>query len=686
MKPVPSVLTLLVVLLAAAIDPLCGYPVAAQDTKPGGIPPSHHITAASSNADEAYAAGLRYLHQRRYADALVAFQRSTKADPNCAMAFLGASRALHYLGRPPEALASLVSAEALKSKVEDRETRFIEAWGHALRSLDQPDAEKKKALEQARRSLTNAIILYAFDPEIWILRAEIETNRLRAIPFYWAALRLSPGHPGRKFWDLASPPCPEVKPGPSAVVGPVQPTPRLFDGLGILSHEVTTRSSQAQAYYEQGLRCFHSYVTPAALQSFQHAANLDPSMPMAYWGLSLVAPAVGGAITRQAAANRALELSINTTDRERRYAAARVLELAGKDSREACFDALDGAIAAYPDDVELWIWRGKALGGPNGSDIPGDALVYQIAANRLRPDHPSPSHELVHGYEGQNRPILGWQYAEGYERSAPNMPHAHHMMAHLATRLGRWDEAIRCTRLSVQKSREGYPELESGHHIDIMIRALAHQGRFADAHAEPKAYRDGLPWARMLRLKGDITALTTWAEQRRKSKSPDGVYIAALVALDRGDTASALPLIEEVEKRNNEKSGDFYRYAETRGRYLVQTGEVEQGLDLLRKAAAKAVKDTGAHAWGGGSYMLEVWGETALRAARLDEAEEAFLEAMAHEHGCIVGALGLEVVSERRKQTDMARHYSNRAATIWKDADKGCLETQLARLRSLGAP
>src|SRR5205823_9249519 len=122
--------------------------------------------------------------------------------------------------------------------------------------------------------------------------------------------------------------------------------------------------------------------------------------------------------------------------------------------------------------------------------------------------------------------------------------------------------------------------------------------------------------------------------------------------------------------------GEFYRYAEVKGRYLVQRGKPNDGLKLLREAGARAVKDAGLHSWGGGSYMLEVWGETALRAGKLDEAEQAFLEALAHEHGSIVGALGMQVVEEQRGRASMAHHYAARAAQIWKSADPGALDAQ----------
>jgi hypothetical protein len=339
--------------------------------------------------------------------------------------------------------------------------------------------------------------------------------------------------------------------------------------------------------------------------------------------------------------------------------------------------------------VELWVWRGKVWGSYGYGTGTLQGIPYFLAAHRLQPEHPAPNHELVHAYESIDRPALGWPYTWGYRRSAPNMPHANHMQAHLAMRLGRWQEAIDCTRASRRRSLEGYPELDPSHHIDTLVRALAHEGRFREAEAEPRAYREGLPWARLLMLKADCAGLAEWAAQRRAAGAADGYYMGALAALDRGDLSAAQPFVEYVERQwKANPQPNFYRYSEVKGRALAlseQPEQVVEGLKLLREAAARAVKDPGLHAWGGGSYVLEVWGETALRLQRWEEAEEAFHEALAHEHGSILGALGMQVVWEHRNRSDMAEHYAARAAAIWKDADEGALPRQLERLRRLGA-
>lgn len=655
---------------------------------PEKAPSPHPITCSSARVERDYRDGLRDLYQGNLDGALAEFKSAAKRDPECAMAWWGQSRVELKAGRRAEAQAASARAEELAPFADDREQKFIAAWAKWVKAPE--DANGRNAARAAvQRDLDLALCIYPDDPELWVFRGEMAESPVRANPFFITAFRIAPDHPLASGWKPTILPLPALTPTPTSALPPISPEPKLFEGLGQLSHAITTKSKDAQAFYEQGLRCLHSYVTPmrvanSAGRCFQYAANLDPDAAMPYWGLSFCVGS-GDVISPLNAANRALELAQKFgSDKERRFCTARVLELQNK--HEEFKDVMDSAIGAYPEDVELWIWRGTYLAtgrGPSQNQWAAGVAMQQ-AAHRLRPEHPAPNHEMVHGYEALDRPALGWPYTEGYRKSAPNMPHANHMQAHLATRLGRWDEAIDCTRMSRKKSLEGFPELDPSHHIDIMIRALGHQGRFKEAEAEPKAYRNGLPWARLIQLKADPKELDAWATARRENNAPDGFYIGAIAKLDLDDTAAAQPLIQRVEEDFKRNPVNMYRFNEVQGRYLVQTGtDVDGGLKLLREAGAKAVKDSGLHAWGGGSYVLEVWGETALRARRWDEAEEAFLEALAHEHYSIVGALGMQVVWEARGQQDRARHYAERAAAIWKGADPGYAERHLERLRRM---
>ena len=64
----------------------------------------------------------------------------------------------------------------------------------------------------------------------------------------------------------------------------------LMPGLGDLHHRVTTNNPEAQKFFDQGLRLIYAFNHAEAARSFTHAAELDPKLAMAYWG---IAEAVG---------------------------------------------------------------------------------------------------------------------------------------------------------------------------------------------------------------------------------------------------------------------------------------------------------------------------------------------------------------------------------------------------------
>src|ERR1700676_4025360 len=61
----------------------------------------------------------------------------------------------------------------------------------------------------------------------------------------------------------------------------------LDPGLGPLHHSVSTHNPQARAYFEQGLKLVFAFNPGVAIKSFQRAAELDPDLAMAHWGIAL---------------------------------------------------------------------------------------------------------------------------------------------------------------------------------------------------------------------------------------------------------------------------------------------------------------------------------------------------------------------------------------------------------------
>src|ERR1051325_7809558 len=64
-------------------------------------------------------------------------------------------------------------------------------------------------------------------------------------------------------------------------------TVALDTGLGSIDHPVSTKSAEAQKYFDQGLAYLYAFNHQEGINSFKQALKLDPNLAMAYWGIAL---------------------------------------------------------------------------------------------------------------------------------------------------------------------------------------------------------------------------------------------------------------------------------------------------------------------------------------------------------------------------------------------------------------
>jgi len=105
--------------------------------------------------------------------------------------------------------------------------------------------------------------------------------------------------------------------------------PPLWEGLGAVTYKITTSSSAAQSYFDQGLRLAYAFNHGEAQRAFRKAQKLDPTCAMCLWGEALVLgpninlPMQEDAVAPAfAAAQRARELAANASPREQALIAA----------------------------------------------------------------------------------------------------------------------------------------------------------------------------------------------------------------------------------------------------------------------------------------------------------------------------------------------------------------------------
>ena len=292
--------------------------------------------------------------------------------------------------------------------------------------------------------------------------------------------------------------------------GNARPAPRL--SVGANPHPVSTRVAEAQQYFDQGLALCYAFNHDEAIRSFRRAAELDPTLAMAHWGIAL---ALGPNInlpmdstnepTALEAVRKAQSLASGASDKERAYIAAlakRYGEPAGADraARDSAYAlAMDAVRKQYPDDLDAATLCGEAMMDlrpwnywqPDGSAYPGidETMAILEGVTAKNPQHIGANHLLIHLYES-TKPERGLASADRLVGLAPDAGHLVHMPSHIYARLGRQLEsaetnvqAAEVDRKYIEKEKVTgfYPLMYYNHNLHFAAYSFAAIGRYADA-------------------------------------------------------------------------------------------------------------------------------------------------------------------------------------------------------------
>ena len=462
---------------------------------------------------------------------------------------------------------------------------------------------------------------------------------------------------------------------------------KIIPDLCNYRYRVTTASSECQAFVDQSLGYYYSYVWMEAARSAETALRYDSNCAYAWFILHRAIEKWGRGDAAKAL-EKAKELMPKASQREQLIIQAKLQEkgllpgVGPDDRKKKAAASLDELLTLYDDDEEGWFARAQINGGY-------EAAVFYKALLRVNPIHPGASHELVHYFENTRRPALGWPFAEAYIASSPGIPHAFHMQAHLGTRIGKWgkttDWSARAIELQLayHKTMNLKPseDWQFSHHLETLMRSLVHDGRFAQARtikdeAVKNGYK-GTDWQmHFFRLH---LAERDWAEVEkvvadiRKTDKTTASYLSALIALDKGETQRASAEVDVLRQEQQKKKNDRrleQRLWEVQGRTMCQQGSGDAGCKLMQRCVDKMKDDFSAHAWGHGAYFMEQWGIGALECGNASVAEEAFLEALAHDAGSVRGALGMQALCNRLGRVEEATRFGQVAERCWAKADR----------------
>lgn len=287
----------------------------------------------------------------------------------------------------------------------------------------------------------------------------------------------------------------------------------LISGLGDHHHPVSTKNPQAQQFFDQGLALVYAFNHEEAVRSFKRAAELDPELAMAHWGIALaLGPNINMPIDAERmkaayeAIQKALSLAPRADESERNYIAALAKRYSADPKAEVkklevdYKDAMGELMKRYSDDLDaatlyaesimdlrpwqLWTVDGKPAEGTE------EVIATLESVLRRDPDHIGANHYYIHAIEAGPEPERALPSAQRLKALAPAAGHLVHMPAHIDMRTGNYEAAARSNAYAADADRRHfgtfgtqgmYPVMYYSHNLHFLAVAHAMQGRYGDS-------------------------------------------------------------------------------------------------------------------------------------------------------------------------------------------------------------
>ena len=277
--------------------------------------------------------------------------------------------------------------------------------------------------------------------------------------------------------------------------------PQLLDNLGDYHRRISSKSEEARAYFDQGLRLVYAFNHEEAQAAFQEAARIDPSCGICFWGAALtLGPNINlPALPERSEAawqllQKAQALARGASPVERALIAALARRYAHPPPTDPEKQrALDTAYANSMRRVSRWFpsdpdvatlfaesmmdLRPWDLWTPEGKPQPGTEEIVPTLERVLRahPDHPGANHYFIHAVEASPHPEQALASAERLKTLVPGAGHLVHMPSHVYIRTGRYAEGSEANRRAIAADAD---YAASHHDRPIYSMYVAHNFQF----------------------------------------------------------------------------------------------------------------------------------------------------------------------------------------------------------------
>lgn len=491
----------------------------------------------------------------------------------------------------------------------------------------------------------------------------------------------------------------------------------LRTNIGAAHDDAATSSKEAQAFYDQGLAYLHSYVWIEAARSFNQALKHDQNLALAHVGLSYAYIELSKGTEAKAAIAKAQALAAKASEHVRRHVEARALQMAAEETprdtaRLAAYrKALDEAIAAFPNDVELILKRGMAE-SPDPADrgqgsVLGSLPFYERAL-KIVPNHFAATHFIAHAYENNGRMKEAVDAAASYSSQASSVPHARHMHGHELRRVGRVQDAIAEFEAADKLQRAYFtsekiaPELDwhHQHNLDLLAASYQYVGQMKKAETLLKQSFE-LPTSLLVQAvnKREWPAFLVsrnrgeeaYAAAQLLVKHPHPVVQAtghieaghALLAMNRaGDAANASNAALRALKAAPDGQGLAVIALEAmQGEFRLRTAQRDRGRQMMESAAQKWRSLPGPDAWTQALFRIEALARAAREVGDWAFAARLTQTMLEHDPNYAGTRYALGLLAQHDGNKDTARREFDLAVKAWASADKDLPELAVARKR-----
>jgi len=504
----------------------------------------------------------------------------------------------------------------------------------------------------------------------------------------------------------------------------------LDEGLGNIDHPVTTKNADAQRFFNQGLAYLYAFNHAEAINSFRHAAELDPEMAMAYWGVALglgsnynVSADEAQLVEAYENLQKAIALAPKATEKERDYIAAlskRYAKDPKTDRVKLANDyknAMGELVRKYPDDLDAATLYGESmmnlrpwqLWALDGKPAEGTLEILAVLEGVLRrnPKHTGANHYYIHAIEASPHPERGLAAADRLLGLAPNAGHLVHMPSHIYLRTGDNEVAVKSNELAIEADRRYitksgatgvYPLMYYNHNIHMLAASFAGAGNLAGAiraartlEANVKPNVKAMPMLEMFMPYQLITLarfqkwsdVLAYAQPDAELKITNAVWRVArgLAYNETGKTREAeaeLAAMRAVAKTvpadagiGNSPAQGVLKVADEllSGEIAFRNGDRKAGLDALRRAVAAEdlVNYNEPPDW---HLPTREWlGRALMRAGEYVEAEGVFRKEIDRNPKNGRALFGLAEALEKQGKTSSAVLVRKEFNEAWKNAD-----------------